>query len=240
MARIGFNEVEKFGKKFDDGIEFLKLKDDGDFATVRFLIEDKNDHLGLETISYHEVNINGKKRKVNCLREVGDNASVCPLCSNKNYDRLGVAYYIHLIEYEKKKKADGTWEYTGEANYKVFERGKQFQSKITLLMSRYANQYKPVFDIIRSGVANSLKTDYMILENTQVNPEEFELLEEDWSNRKSVLGILVLDKTFEELVYFVENGKFADQNQEQSEGVVRRGETGNNQTARTFGRRGSL
>ena len=64
MARFRAEESENYGGNGGGG--FFSLKNDGDIGRVRFMYSGIDD---VEGFSVHEVQVDGKKRYVNCLRE---------------------------------------------------------------------------------------------------------------------------------------------------------------------------
>ena len=80
MARFTAQDADKYGGK--GGAGFFSLKGDGDSAVVRFLYNDVDD---VEGYAVHEVEIDDKKRYVNCLRDYNSPIDDCPFCRAKKY-----------------------------------------------------------------------------------------------------------------------------------------------------------
>ena len=97
-----------------------------------------------------------------------------------------------------------------EDKVKYWERGKKFMSKLTSLCARYSSEDEPlvsqVFEIERNGKQGDTNTTYEIYpvghhDNTTL---------EDLPEARPVIGNLILDKTAEELEYYLDNGEFPD------------------------------
>ena len=79
MARFGINDADNYGN--NGGSSFFSLKNDKDTASVRFMYNGLED---VEGYAVHKVEIEGKTRYVNCIREYNEPRSKCPLCNNGN------------------------------------------------------------------------------------------------------------------------------------------------------------
>ena len=194
MARFGVNDADKYGGQ--GGAGYFSLKDDKDVARVRFLFDSIED---VEGFAVHEVEIDGKKRYVNCLREYGQPLDVCPFCAAKKF--VQVKYFIPLYNID-------------EGKVQTWERGKKFGQKLSSLCSRYPHLVSHIFEIERNGKAGDQQTTYEIYETGQDDTQlsEFEI--------PDVLGSHVLDKTADELATYLEIGEFPSES-----GAVRRRES---------------
>ena len=76
MAKFNADTVDKYGGH--GGAGYFSLKNDKDVARVRFLYNSADD---IEGYAVHEVEIDGKKRYVNCLREYNQPLDTCPFCA---------------------------------------------------------------------------------------------------------------------------------------------------------------
>ena len=183
--KIGINDAENYGGNGGGG--FFSLKDDKDTAQVRFLYDKIED---VEGFAIHEVEIDGKKRAVNCLREYGAPLDDCPFCK-KGYP-VRVKYYVPLLQIKDGKTV-------------LWERGKKFGSKLSSMCSRFPHLVSHIFEIERNGKAGDQQTTYEIYEVAQdenVSIEDFEI--------PQPLGTVVLDKTAEDMQYFLDRGVFLD------------------------------
>lgn len=198
MARFRADEADNYGGQ--GGAGFFQLRNDGDVARVRFMYNSIDD---VEGFSVHTVEINGKKRYVNCLRDYNQPIDECPFCKDRQF--VSAKLFIPIYDED-----DGT--------VKVWERGKKFFSKITSLCARYPDVVSHVFEIERNGKPGDTQTTYEIYE---VEHDDTKM--EDLPEMPHILGGLVLDKTPEEMEYYLEHGEFEQEEQEDtSRRTVRR------------------
>lgn len=221
MSRVSFGEAADYGNGEFKSTPFFGLKDDGDRAVVRFLIETPED---IQGCNVHEVLVDGKRRKVSCLREKGDGVEKCPLCSSNDLDikKTRVKYYIHLVEYEGTYTLGKGWNFNGNRVVKIWERPGVFETELKGLMAEYNPFYNQLFEIKRVGKKGDTNTKYNIYP-VQYPQNEFPLSEEDWEFT-DVLGGIVADKSAEEMQHYLATGKFSETtNNQQTVGVTRRG-----------------
>ena len=184
MARFGVGDADKYGGQGGSG--YFSLKDDKDVARVRFLFDGIED---VEGFAVHEVEIDGKKRYVNCLREYGQPVDTCPFCAAQKF--VQVKYFIPLYNIDQDKIQ--TW-----------ERGKKFGQKISSLCSRYPHLVSHTFEIERNGRAGEQTTTYEIYETGQDDTtiSQFEI--------PNPLGSHVLDKSADEMACYLNTGYFPE------------------------------
>lgn len=197
MARFKLGEENKYGGQGGSG--FFSLRNDRDTAKVRFLIDGPDD---VEGFAVHEVEVNGKKRYVNCIREVGDPKDVCPFCKEGHFTQ--VKFFLPLYNIDEDK-------------VQIWERGKTFGPKIAGLLSRYAKDEplcSHVFEIERHGEPKSTSTTYEIY-----NDKTDDTTLDDLPERPKILGDFLLCKDAEELMYYLDHGEFPSDDEEP---VVRR------------------
>lgn len=206
MARFNVNEADKYGGQ--GGAGYFSLKNDKDVARVRFLYNDVED---MEAFAVHQVEVDGKKRYVNCLREYNDPVDKCPFCEDHQFQQ--VKFFIPLYNLDQDK-------------VQVWERGKKFIGKISGLCTRFAPLVSHVFEIERNGKAGSTDTTYEIYE---VDSDDTVL--DDFEMPK-ILGGLVLDKDKDELSYYLEYGEFPEASNSSEEEVPSRREASNRPTGR--------
>lgn len=183
MARFGVNDADKYGGQ--GGAGYFSLKNDKDTARVRFLFDSIED---VEGYAVHQVEIDGKKRYVNCLREYGQPISDCPFCAAKMF--TSAKYFVPIYNIDEDRNQ--TW-----------ERGKKFGAKLSSMCARYPHLMTHVFEIERNGKAGDTATTYEIYEvdnNPDVTLEDLDVPE--------VLGSIVLDKSVEEMEYYLDYGEF--------------------------------
>lgn len=183
MARFKADEVDNYGGQ--GGTGFFYLKNDKEVATVRFMYDSIDD---VEGMSVHTLEIGDKKRYVNCLREYNDPIDKCPFCREKMF--TAAKLFIPLYDCE-----------TGSV--KIWERGKKFFGKISSICARYPNTVSHKFEIERNGQKGDTSTTYEIYE---VDKDDITL--EDLPDVPTILGGLVLDKSAEDMEYFLEAGQF--------------------------------
>ena len=183
MASFNVRDAENYGGQGGGG--FFSIKNDKEVAHVRFLYGGIDD---VEGKSVHEVELNGKKRYVNCLREYGDPVDVCPFCKAGKFNQ--VKYFVPL--YNMDTDTIQTW-----------ERGKKFGAKLTSMCSRYPNTVAHTFEIERNGRAGDTQTTYEIYETGEtegVTMDDFEV--------PDPIGTIVLSKTPEEMETYLQTGDF--------------------------------
>ena len=80
MAKFNYQEfqqVEQLSNTMNQ-VSFFGLKNNRDEAIVRFAFDNLDQ---LEFVTVHNVSVNGKYRKANCIREsLSDPVDNCPLC----------------------------------------------------------------------------------------------------------------------------------------------------------------
>ena len=224
---MSLNELDEVTKSGQGGQAFFGLKDDGEKAVVRFLVETEDD---LEPVTVHNVKTGGKYRKVNCLRTRKDSPIAdCPFCAHGGEEmgkRVG-KIYVHLVHYEGTKGPNG-WTFTGERKVKLWERPATFATEIKSLMLDYNPLYQYLIEITRRGKKGTMQVSYNYSLIPNLNQDDFPLLEEDWEFQDAS-GSIVANKTADEMNYYLQNGDFADANEnnnaQQNVGVTRRGTT---------------
>lgn len=198
MAKFSVNDAENYGG--NGGSNFFSLKNDKDVATVRFMYNTIED---VEGYAVHEVEVDGKKRYVNCLRSYNEPVDKCPLCAARY--KVLAKLFVMLYDVDAEE-------------VKVWDRGKTFFSKLSSLCARYNPLVSTPFEIERNGKKGDTKTTY---ETYALDTDETKL--EDLPEIPELLGTLILDKTAEELNYFLDNGVFPGSDEhEQEEQLARR------------------
>lgn len=196
MGRFRADDVEHYGGQ--GGAGYFGLKNDGDVAKVRFMYRDIDD---VEGYAVHQVEIDGKKRWVNCLRDYNEPLDKCPFCKAHQFQQAKLFIPIYNEDEEK---------------VQVWERGKKFFQKISSICSRYPDLVSHTFEIERNGKAGSTNTTYEIYETGKDNTTL-----EDLPELPQIVGGLVLDKSAEDMQYYLDNGVFPVEQEE----PVRRRET---------------
>lgn len=183
MARFHAEEAEKYGGQ--GGAGYFSLKNDKDVARVRFMYNGIDDVVGY---AVHQVEIDGKKRWVNCLREYNEPVDNCPFCKKRMYTSAKLFIPLYNIDEDK---------------VQIWERGKKFISKISSLCARYPDVVSHIFEIERNGKKGEQTTTYEIYE---VGKDDTTL--EDLPEVVDPLGTLVLDKSSDDMEFYLENGYF--------------------------------
>lgn len=187
MGRFSANDVDNYGGS--GGSSFFSLKNDGDTARVRFMYNGMDDVVGY---ACHEVEVEGKKKYVNCIREYNEPKSKCPFCANNNFQRAKL--YVPLYDLD-------------EEEVKIWERGKNFFTKISSVCARYASGNTPLvahtFDIERHGKKGDTQTTYEIYETGCDDT-----ILEDLPEVPEILGSIILDKTKSDMEFYLEEGYF--------------------------------
>lgn len=183
MARFKHDEVDHYGGQ--GGAGYFSLKNDKDVATVRFMYNDIDD---VEGYAVHQVEIDGKKRYVNCLREYNQPVDVCPFCRERHFQTAKLFIPLYNVD---------------EDRVQIWERGKKFFAKISSICARYENLVSHKFEIERNGKPGSTQTTYEIYE---VGKDSTTL--EDLPELPNILGSVVLDKSAEDMEYYLQEGVF--------------------------------
>lgn len=183
MASFSINDADKYGGQGGGG--YFSLKNDKEVASVRFLYDSIEDVQGY---AVHEIELDGKKRYVNCLREYGQPMDICPFCAAKKF--VTAKYFIPIYNID-------------EDRVQTWERGKKFGNKLSSLCARYPHLVSHTFEIERNGKQGEQTTTYEIYEtgcNEDVSLEDFEI--------NSPLGSHILEKSADEMQYFLDRGVF--------------------------------
>lgn len=186
MARFNAETVDRYGGQ--GGAGYFSLKNDKDIATVRFLYNDEND---IEGYAVHQVEIDGKKRYVNCLREYNQPIDNCPFCKAHEFQMAKLFIPIYNED---------------EGKVQVWERGKKFFSKMSGICARYGKNpiVSQLFEIERNGIKGDTQTTYEIY-RTDDAPDDATL---DDFEMPEILGSIVLDKSADDMEFYLDNKYF--------------------------------
>ncbi len=196
MARISYADADKYGASETN---WLKLTDNGDSALVQFMNKDMND---LDVFAVHKVKMLSKEgreydAKVSCLREYGDPIDACPFCAAGMKPTPSVM--LAMVDVE-------------DNSVKIWERGKTFIPKLQNMCNRYNPFNGTVFEIVRNGKKGDQGTTYDVLPvpgEEPINVNDFE--------RPEFLGTMILEKTPEDMEYYLQRGSFPQAEQAQQE-----------------------
>ena len=207
MARFKANEASNYGGQGGSG--FFQINADKEIKQVRFLYNSAED---VEGISVHKVTVNGKDRYVNCLRAYNDPIDMCPFCREDKAGRKGMNVQARLFVPVYNIEEDAV---------QIWDRGKTMFEKMAGLCARYAtkrNFVNNILDVQRFGAPKDKQTTY---EMYFVEADDVEL--EDLPEVPDVVGRLVLDKTADDMEYYLETGEFPPtEDEEEEEAPVRR------------------
>ena len=205
MARFSYTEAEHYGGQGGSG--FFSLANDGDIKKVRFLYDTAED---IEGYAVHEVEVDGKKRYVNCLRAYNEPLDNCPFC--KAQRRQQVKAFIPIYDVE-------------DGKVKFWERGKKMFARLSALCARYPHLVEQEFEIERHGAKGSKETFYDIMPSVGKTPDGTKI-SDLVDEMPKVIGGLVLDKSASEMQYYLDRGTFpassSTPNQSTSQQVTRR------------------
>jgi len=198
MPRISFDEAISTENSNSNSIQYFSLKNDGDFAIVRIMHDSKD---SIEIYPTHSITVNGKFRKVACLRGAKDSIESCPLCAANN--ARGTSVYIKMVTY--------TTDESGKisATPVIWERTMNYARKIVTLLNDYGPLSDYVFKITRNGAAGSRDTTYDInLANPNVYTSSAYPKVEDAFKDYEVCGTVLMSKSYEDIAAYVQTGNF--------------------------------
>ncbi len=189
MAKFNASELDNYGGQ--GGGAFFALKNDKDIANIRFMYESLED---VEGYAVHEIEVDGKKRYVNCLRTYNEPVDKCPLCAAKYRVLAKLFVLVYDIDADE---------------VKIWDRGRTFYSKLSSLCARYNPLVSTPFEVERNGKKGDTNTTY---ETYPLESDNTTLT--DLPEAPELLGGLILDKTAEELNYYLDNGVFEEDEQQ--------------------------
>ena len=187
-------------------VGFFSLKGDGDEAIVR-IMHDTVDTFDIVTT--HPVQYNGRFRRLNCIRDPHEPIENCPVCNSG--DKVQQRIYIHLIKYELSENN------TIVGTPCVWERSISYARTLKGLIDDYGPLSECLFKIRRNGAAGSVNTSYSI---TYCRPDVYNAsvyakIDGAFDNYKAV-GTVVINKSFDELVNYVNTGNLSTPQQAQA------------------------
>ena len=198
-GRVNLNEVKQYMQENSGNAGFFGLKDDGDTALVRFLIDSQDD---LNCTFTHRVKVNGKERNIECLSNVASaqlSAETCPFCAAKK--KRQVKMFIPLFDMENDQVL-------------IWERGISYIDQITTeILMRYPEPYKEVFIIQRCGERNNMETVYKFIHQEDSKGQYSKDIElSDFEIPDVYEGDQYLvHKNAEEMEFYLENDMFEDE-----------------------------
>lgn len=202
MANIDYSQI-KIGSNNENSIGFFGLKNDQDEAIVRIMHDSVE---SFDIVTTHPIQINGKYRRLNCIRDPREPIENCPVCAAG--DKIQQRIYIHLINYTR----DDDGNIVGKPC--VWERSVSYARTLAGLINDYGPLSDCIFKIRREGASGDLKTTYAITycRPEVYNPNVYVKPENAFDGYRAV-GNVVFDKNFDELVYYVTTGSLDMPNQ---------------------------
>lgn len=218
MANINFDQINVGSGNANNGnnVGFFTLKNDGDEAIVRIMHDSTAD---FNIMTTHSIQIDGKFRRVNCIRTPMEPMDKCPLCASG--EKVQQRIYIHLIQYVRDESGAIV------PRPMVWERSIQYAVTLKNLIDEYGPLSDSIFKVRRSGAPGQRDTSYSIMYgNPNVYRSDMYPKVEGAFDKYKVLGTAVMDKTYDEIATFVSTGVFPakqteEQNGEQSATPVR-------------------
>lgn len=221
MGRISLGDAGKYASSGSN--DFFTLVDDGDRANVTFLYDDPEG----EDVDYfvvHEVQIDGKRRYVNCNAVDADGGAPhpenCPLCQ-ESYPVIE-KLFLQLFNHDTGKVE--TW-----------DRGRSYVAKIVNYINKYGSLVTQPFEIIRSGRKGDQNTSYEFLPN-QAEPDA---TLEDYDPKTELLGTLIVEGTTDEMWDMIDGRFSLNKDDNQGNNNNRRGSQPTRRTAQTSQRQTS-
>lgn len=206
MGRVSFNDMDNY-KNEGSSASFFRLKNDKEVAQVRFMYNGIED---VEGVAVHTVDVPGVQygRDVNCLRAYNEPLDECPLCKAGYKPKVKIFVPLYNVEADE---------------VQIWSRSKSYGAKLSGICSRYAkkcNLVNNIFEIERNGAKGDKQTQY---NEFLVDTDDVEL--EDLPEIPDPIGTAVLDKSFDELEYYVEHKDFPGSSSSDSAPVRRRSHT---------------
>lgn len=217
MATFKANEEQNYRGK--GGTGFFSIANDKETKRVRFMYRSAND---VDGMSVHKIKYNDRDRYVNCIREYNEPIDNCPFCKQKYPIQARIFIPIYNED---------------EGEVQLWDRGaKTWIGRITSLCARYSSSDRQLvgstFDIERNGKPKDMKTDYNVYfvesDGTRI---------EDLPEPKKALGGLVLDKSYEDMEYYLNHGEFPESDESEETPFRRRSDnrrTPNNSRGEEF------
>lgn len=217
MARLTGQNIEQYrASNTSNGpkVGYFSLKNDKDTAKIRLLYNGADD---IDGYTVHRVKVGDYEKPVNCLSEDGAPIDACPFCmaNIKKQARVWIPVY---------DESDNA--------IKFWERPNNFYGKLTGLCSRYPNIVSQLFEVERRGEAGYQKTDYDFYPIGSKDGTTIEDLLDDCGldELPKALGTKVLNKTADEMDYYLEHGEFPS-SQRSDDTPVRRRSTSDDDVA---------
>ena len=208
MAKVNFNNMQDdsaYSTSNNPGsdVGFFTLRNDNDEAIVRFMCDSIDD---FEILTVHDIQIAGKFRKVNCIRDFNDPIDKCPLCASGT--KINQRFFIKMIQYDKTTDAAGNVVITPKAM--IWERSTQYAKTLKSYLDNYGPLSDIICKIIRHGKAGDMQTTYEIVPNLNKTIYRDEVYVKDVNifGDFTAFGTIVMDRTYDEIMQFQMTGQF--------------------------------
>ena len=199
MPRVNLSDLNNYagGGKFKK-TNYLTLPNDGDSAQVHFLV-DTEDELNNCIYVTHSVKLKSAPKlkygvRVNCLREYNDPVENCPFCREGIATSITCAIPVFNVDTDQ---------------VEFWTRGKTEANWILRKMSKMKNFSSHLFEITRIGESGDQSTTY---EKENLGEEELEDIEVP-----DVLGSVVLDKSADDMEYWIDEHDFPPEESDEEE-----------------------
>ena len=209
MAKVDFNNMQddsaySTSNNAGNDINFFTLRNDNDEAIVRFMCDSVED---FEILTVHDIQIGGKYRKINCIRDFRDPVENCPLCASGT--KINQRFFIKMIQYEKTPDpATGNVIVTPKAA--VWERSTSYAKTLKSYLDNYGPLSDIICKVIRHGKAGDMQTTYEIVPNLNKNIYRDDVYVKDVNifGGFNAFGTIVMDRTYDEIMQFQMTGQF--------------------------------
>ena len=207
MPRVNLSDLGNYGGggKFKK-VNYLSLQNDGDSAQVHFLINNEDD---LNECIYvtHNVKLKSAPKlkygvRVNCLRNYNDPLDDCPFCREGIQTGITCAIPVYNVDTEQ---------------VEFWTRGKKEAGRLLRKMSKVKKNFSShLFELTRIGESGDQSTDY---EYDDLGTEEIDELDVP-----EILGSVVLDKSADDMEYWIDEHDFPpeDNSDDEEEEAPRR------------------
>lgn len=171
-------------------VGFFGLQDDGDRADVQFLHSDADD---LNVLLVHQVEVDGKKRYVECLKMY---EKPCAMCEQGHKTSLRI--FLYLLSWRPDERGN----VPKEPKIELWDRGRDVINRVLNLIDKKKDLRKHVYEILRNGKRGDTGTSY------DIDPydENDKLIPIDKLPERPNIYDFVLKKDYEEMVAMLKGG----------------------------------
>ena len=223
MAKYNYDSYkakEEAKKESGNYLKYFSLKDDKDFAYIRFAYATYEEFLKtVDIVDVHRIQDKDHKfpQAVACLREKGDPKEKCPLCAkgDDTEKKVSTKVYLKVIEYVPTEK--NTNKFTKneqgviEPTAKIWERPGTFVDDVLPYIED--GDATKLFKVVRNGVAGNTKTTYNLIPmQKEIYPDT--LFVKDFSGFDDYKAPYV-ERTAEQMERYLETGYFFDSSKEE-------------------------